>query len=1060
MPDRPRQRALLTWLVCASWVASLSAAEVESGARAEQPYRVKRWTTEDGLPQNRISCLKQTRDGYLWLGTWFGLARFDGVRFTVFDKFNTPELVNDAINAVAEDTDGTLWIATADGLVSYREHHFRRLTTAHGLPDRKVWRLTARHSGGVWLQAGDLVTRLEGGKFSQVWNMPLHQDTSIQALHEGADGWLHIVTGHTWLTLSPNADELRTNQVENSSGNAWLTGLSAKQPGSLWVGTQQGLQRWDQSVSKTIGTSQLGQRPVDFIYEDRSTNLWVDTKPGGLFREDHGRWTAVELGESAAPVSTTCMEEDREGNFWLGTDQGLVQLQRRRVRTYTTRDGLVDDHVWSVCEGTDGTIWVGADRGLSRIHDRRVLPLDAGDIYPDHPDRCVWPPSDGGVLIAKSRIGVLEFKERLIQRVAASALPSPNIFALYEDRSGLLWIGTGNGVAALKDGQVTASYTNWAGRSEYDVRCILQDRAGTFWFGTQGQGLTRLRNRKFDVFTERDGLSNNRVWAIHEDADGALWLGTENGLTRFLPPVGDDVRRLTSKSRKRKAESRHEQSLHTSAPSKERGGVGRFFTFRRSQGLLENAVNWILEDDFGYLWLSGLRGIYRVKLEQLNAVAEGRVQSVQVAAFGTADGMESSETNGEGQPAGWKARDGRLWFPTTRGVVVIDPKTVEVNEVPPPVVIEQVKADDEIIFGDGVAAGVRRRTMGQNGNIRLLTSAVTKLAPGRAQVVEISYTANTFVDPKRARFRYRMIGRDSGWRDVTVDRVAHYTNLRPGNYCFEVVAANHHGVWSPTPASFPFALAPHFYETWPFYLLCAAAVIGLALGVQAYRLRWQRRLLKLEEQRALANERTRIARDLHDDLGTALTGLALELDVIGREAREVTPVAEHLGETAQRTRDLAERMREVVWTVNPQCDTLSSLASFLEQQISQFLGATSVRVRLDFPEDIPAMPLAADARHQLALSVREALTNVVRHAHASEVVVSLAIVNGSLIVQVKDNGRGFQPGGQVGNGLANLRARLEQIGGSFECVSTPGAGTTVTFRLPLRHAAAENGGIG
>ena len=213
--------------------------------------------------------------------------------------------------------------------------------------------------------------------------------------------------------------------------------------------------------------------------------------------------------------------------------------------------------------------------------------------------------------------------------------------------------------------------------------------------------------------------------------------------------------------------------------------------------------------------------------------------------------------------------------------------------------------------------------------------------------------------------------------------------------------------------------------------------------------------MKLDEQRALANERTRIARDLHDDLGTALTGLALELDVIGREATEAPPVAEHLGETAQRTRALAERMREVVWTVNPHCDTLSSLASFLEQQISQFLRATDVRVRLDFPEDIPAIPLAAEARHQLALSVREALTNVVRHAQASEVVVTLALVSQTLVVRVEDNGCGCQAEEQSGHGLENMRTRLKQIGGNCECVSTPGAGTR--HRVP---SATQEAGTG
>ena len=257
--------------------------------------------------------------------------------------------------------------------------------------------------------------------------------------------------------------------------------------------------------------------------------------------------------------------------------------------------------------------------------------------------------------------------------------------------------------------------------------------------------------------------------------------------------------------------------------------------------------------------------------------------------------------------------------------------------------------------------------------------------------------------------------------------------------------------------TFAFSLAPHFWQTAWFYAGCALGVLGLAAGIQSYRLRWQRRLLKLEEQRALATERTRIARDLHDDLGTAMTGLALELEVIRRENCEQAPLVTRLGNAAKRTRSLAEQMREVVWTVNPRCDTASSLASFLEQQVEQFLRAEGIHVRLDFPEDIPPLPVEADARHQLALGVREALTNVVRHSGASQVVVTMAIDDRVLVIRVADNGRGFELAAPRGNGLANLRSRLEQVGGTFDCVSSPGQGTTVTFRLPLNAPSKKKG---
>jgi signal transduction histidine kinase len=298
-------------------------------------------------------------------------------------------------------------------------------------------------------------------------------------------------------------------------------------------------------------------------------------------------------------------------------------------------------------------------------------------------------------------------------------------------------------------------------------------------------------------------------------------------------------------------------------------------------------------------------------------------------------------------------------------------------------------------------------------------------------------------------------GADPDWREPTPDRVAHYSSVHPGDYQFEVMAADYHNVWSPVAATFPFYLAPHFWQTWTFYALCGVGLVGLAAAIQGYRLRWQHRLLKLEEQKTVANERARIARDLHDDLGTALTGLALQLDVAGRDAKRSAALGDRLSDAARHTRELAERMREVVWTVNPGCDNVSSLVDFLQQQVSQFVRSDAVQVRLDFPEDIPELPLSGAVRHHLALSVREALTNVVRHANATQVTLGLVLENKHLVIQVKDNGSGLARTERQGNGLRNMRSRLQQINGAFDCQSEPGRGTVVTFRVPLHEFPAN-----
>jgi signal transduction histidine kinase len=568
--------------------------------------------------------------------------------------------------------------------------------------------------------------------------------------------------------------------------------------------------------------------------------------------------------------------------------------------------------------------------------------------------------------------------------------------AIYQDQSAL-WLGGREVRTVAGDNWVV---TNWTATypALREALCMCGDGTNV-WIGTKRHGLARWTAKGLTLFT--NGFGGERIMAVMNDADGIVWLATENGLTRLCN--------------------------------------GRFFVFATDNGLPETTINSIVADDFGCLWLGGLHGIYRVERKQLNAVADGRQRTAQSLTFDGADGMESPETNGgETQPGGWKANDGRVWFATSHGVATIDTKEIEKTLTtltnPPPTIIEQVKADNRVIFGD---------TIGGSGS-------VAQIAPGRGRVMEFRFTANSFIDSQRLQFRYRLADYETAWHEKTLERFIHYANLRPGQYKFEVMAINHHGVWSARTASFGFILLPHYWETWPFYAFCVVGAIGVAAGVQTYRLRWQHRLLKIEEQRTLANERARIARDLHDDLGTALTGLALELDVLGREPAEPPSIAGRLNKTAQRVRNLANRMREVVWTVNPDCDTVSSLASFIEQQVEQFLRLSHLRVRLEFPEDIPPLPLEADARYQLALGVREALTNVVRHANATEAVVSLEIAGHRLVLRVQDNGCGCQPTNTEGHGLKNLRTRLQGLGGSFECVSKPGEGTTVTFQLPLK----------
>jgi signal transduction histidine kinase/ligand-binding sensor domain-containing protein len=1041
----------------------LPAVEIQPEA-APVAYSVTRYTAEQGLPHNRVRALLQTRNGYLWVGTLAGLARFDGLRFKVFDMNNTPEMSSDAINALAEDRqDGSLWINTGQELLRYHHHRFERFDEQHGFP-HPFGELWPARQGGLWYspRQGRLV--LLQNRTVRSWQlrderalgnrlMQVQEDEGgslLVLMYVGLFGFEPTTGALTRLGPPPQTDRSFRHFFSQTNGTIRLAAREG-----LWQRTGS---EWELIEPTPSSQDQCPER----IYPTGDGALWIrwsDAGPPRLARFRAGRSEFVDLS-SLPDYPMTQFLQDREGHLWIGTESGLCQLRPKAVQVYAREHGLRNDYVRAVTEGPDGTIWLGTAQGLSGIREGQVTNL------PPFEPPASWGRAEGLLADRRGRVWygaqlntVAAFERGAWVSPASLSLGESWVRTLYEDGFGRIWAGFDQGVAWLNEAGAVQEFPH--ALSHPDVRVIHQDRRGDLWFGTYGGGLNRLHDGRITVFATALGEYNNRAWCIHEDADGVFWVGSRDGLNRFVPPGIDEIR--TPHSALRKAPSR----LASAATNE---NAGRFFTFTTQHGLHENVVNNVQEDDFGNVWLSGLRGIYRVSRRELNAVAAGREAQARVLAFGEADGMLNSQCNGGvNQPSGCKDRAGRIWFPTARGVAVIDPRTIRPNDVPPPVVIEQIAADQQVIFGDGSgpgilvpdSAGSPARSLGRAEGSRPNSEEkppARRLPPGRARVVEIHYTGNSFAAPNRMRFKYQLEGHDRDWRyDDDNRRVAFYTNLRPGAYTFRIIACNNHGAWSPTPAESSFALAPYFWQTWLFYVFAGAAVIGLAAAVQAYRLRWQHRLLKLEHQRALADERTRIARDLHDDLGTALTGLALQVEVLRRAAPDGPALADRLAESAAGIRALAERMREVVWAVNPRCDTVLSLASFLEQQAGQFLKADGLRCRLDFPEDIPPLPLSGETRHQLALGVREALANAVRHAAASEIVLSLRVEAGQLIVRVADNGRGFcvTECRAYGRGLANLHARLEKVGGQCQCHSAPGAGTTVELRVPFKPGSSR-----
>ncbi|MCW5556489.1 MAG: ATP-binding protein, partial [Verrucomicrobiae bacterium] len=718
---------------------------------------------------------------------------------------------------------------------------------------------------------------------------------------------------------------------------------------------------------------------------------------------------AIMAKEAALAHGINAILEDFEGNLWIASAAGLFEFRAKSVETLGMENGLPVTKIFSVSRARAGGIWVGGEKAtVFRLSNEGVERLVQVGAIHNH----VY--NTSGVLedLRNRLFGLTSGPDKLHQYVGGRWFfqYDTELYgdALYEDQNARLWLG-GLGGVACHDGEHWRYWSQTNGLPRAGVHVIHQASDGRMWFGTRGAGLVGLdeHHLKIDILATTDGPGSDEVWTIHESADGALWIGGNRGLARM-------------EKHRDKTDAIANKEIITSLTS-----VPEMFSFTSSHGLPQDSIYCILEDREGYLWMSGTQGIHRVSRAELEGVARGKQETASCVSFGVADGMETCETNGRSTPSGCVDADGSLWFPTSKGLIRIEPDKVHINTHPPVVVLEEVWMGERRLVRDGLRLPERVSPRRHEGSQILLTSASfetggkpLKLRAGRGQLIQFRYTAPAFINVNQARFRYRLRGLSEDWMDAGKERLATFVTLRPGDYVFEVTASNGHGVWAERPATFAFSLTPSFVQTAWFPASLALGGASLAGGIVMLRLRWQRRSLSAEHAAAMAEERARIAQDLHDDLGTALTGVALQLDAQRRGSGMASDLDDGLGAMASRVRALAARMREVVWAVNPQCDSVSSLAGFLEQQAALLLTPAGIEPRMEFPEEVPDRALDSRTRHHLALAVREALTNVVRHSGATETRLSLYLdaEAESAWIEIEDNGRGFAPERVKGSG--------------------------------------------
>ncbi len=774
-------------------------------SKALTQYVHESWQDEDGLPQLSVTSIVQTRDGYLWLGTQEGLARFNGEVFLTFDKGNTGAFSRSHnIRALLEDRSGTLWVGSiGGGLVRYRDGVFRRDSLVAAA---KISALAEDREGAVWVGSfGEGLYRItEGGamRFGEDEGLPTD---FITALHADRAGRLWIGAREGLFRI--DAKGLTAFTEADGLSDPYIESLYEDASGTIWVGTRGGVdQIRDGRVIRQPLREALGEDIVTAITQDAAGSLWFGMRKGGIVRYRAGRFDTFGREDGLTNVGVRAFFIDREGSLWIGTDGGgLNRLRESKFVSFGTPENLSNDFVYSVYEDAEGAIWVGTEGGVNRIADGSVTTLTTQDGLSHDVVSSVYGDGRGTLWFGTMGWGLNRYADgRFTHYTTKDGLAHNFVSSLFDNGRGTLWVGTDGGVSRLKDGRFE-NLTTEQGLSSNYVTAILEDRAGVLWVGTFDGGLNRIENGAITHFTETDGLGSNTVLSFHEDAEGVLWIGTyRGGLSRLKD--------------------------------------GRFTTFSVQDGLYNDSIYRILEDDQGRFWMSSNRGLFRVDRRALTAYAEGAVETVHSVVYTRGDGLRSREMNGGVQPAGWKSRDGRLWFPSVNGVAMIDPAHIRRNEVPPPVVIEDVVAE---------------------GGERLPLHAFAELPPGRDRI-EFQFVGLSFVASEEVTYQYRLDGYDETWSEPTTRRSATYTNLDPGRYTFHVRARNGDGVWSRTEATFSFYLKPFFYQTTWFYLLCFLGLIGLVAG--GHRVRVNRLKARQRELEHLVDARTQDLRTAKDQI--------------------------------------------------------------------------------------------------------------------------------------------------------------------------------------------------
>jgi len=965
------------------------------------------WRVREGFTKGAIEAIAQTPDGYLWLGTEFGLLRFDGVRALPWQPPAGEYLPNNWIATLLAGRDGSLWIGTNKGLARWNDG---KLTQFSELAGRSVISLLEDREGTVWVGQG---SSSDKGRLCAIHGTAqcYGEDGSLGAigsLYEDTGGnlWAGAVNGlWHWKPGPPKFYPMPGRPAP------YVSGLMQDDNGTLVIATTfAGIQQLVDGKLKAYPLPGVGRQIKEgTLLRDRNGGLWIGATEYGILHVHQGRTDVFAQPDGLSGDWVAGFLEDREGNIWAATNEGLDRFRDFAVPTISTKQGMSNaTGVISVLAARDGSVWLGTFDGLNRWNRGQITIYRKRDGLPDDFVESLFQDVAGRIW-ASTPHGVAYFENDRFANdrfIPVRALPAGRVAAIAEDSARDLWFDYWDrGLAHLHSASVIEQIP-WAklGRKDWATALVADPVRGGLWVGFFQSGLAYFKDGQIrETYTSTKGLGEGRVNHLRLDRDDTLWTATQGGLSRIKD--------------------------------------GRVATLTNKNGLPCDAVNSQMEDDAQALWLYMACGLVRIARSELDAWASDSKRTVQVTVFDSSDGVRSRATSSSRTPSVAKTVDGKLWFLPFDGVSVIDPRHLPTNKLPPPVHIEQVTAD--------------RKTYWQNF-YGAASSSPPKLPPLMRDLT-IDYTALSLVVPEKVRFRYKLEGRDRDWQDAGNRRQAFYTDLPPRNYRFRVVACNNSGVWNEAGTFLDFSIAPAYYQTTWFRVLCVAAFLGLLWALYQYRLHQLQRQFTAGLE-ARVKERTRIARELHDTLLQSFHGLMFQFqaarNMLPRRPDEAIDVLDSaIGATEQAIsegRSAIQQLRSEQVEEGDLAQWLTNIGEELARSQNTYGNSASFRVTVE-GEQQSLSPLPQNEVYRIT---REILQNAFRHAQAHHIEAEIRYDDGLLRVRIRDDGRGIDPqvlraGGSAGHwGLRGARERAQQIGARLDFWSEAGAGTEVELSVP------------